>query len=371
MAAYGRPHGVLITLPPATPKRQTPVLLARLADLNPNYFALVMATGIVAVALDSVGATLVARLLSGLDLIAFALLALLFGARLVLYPRRSLADLFDHARGPGYFTWVAGSAVLGTQLLLLGGGLDGRLQLAKGLWLLALALWLIVTYAFFAAVTLRRVKPPLSDAISGAWLLAVVATQGVSLLAANLWAHGNWGGSDLLFLSLSFFLVGTILYLLVITLIFYRFSFVPIDAAQLSPPYWINMGALAITTLAGTTLITQSGQVPFLDAVHPFLFGFTLLFWAFGTWWIPLLAAFGAWRHVVARYPLRYAPEYWGLVFPMGMYSVASHRLGEVVGLPLLQHVAWAFAYLGLAAWFVTLLGMLGSWFRQRVPRDA
>lgn len=326
-----------------------------------------MATGIVAVALDRAGLGAVARVMSVLDVVAYLVLLILFGARFVFYPRRSIADLIDHSRGPGYFTWVAGTAVLGTQLLLLG----GRVPLAKGLWLLALALWLVVTYSFFTAVTLRRVKPPLSDAISGAWLLAVVATQAVALLAAQLWSYGAWGGNGLLFLSLCLFLVGTILYLLVITLIFYRFSFEPIDAAQLSPPYWINMGALAITTLAGTTLLSLSGGSPFVDAVHPFLFGFTLLFWAFGTWWIPLLAAFGVWRHLIARYPLRYAPEYWGLVFPLGMYSVASHQLGELVGLQLLQRVAWAFAFLGLAAWLGTLLGLLSSWFGLGVRQKA
>jgi len=31
----------------------------------------------------------------------------------------------------------------------------------------------------------------------------------------------------------------------------------------------------------------------------------TLLFWATGTWWIPILLALGAWRHLFQRLALR------------------------------------------------------------------
>ena len=46
----------------------------------------------------------------------------------------------------------------------------------------------------------------------------------------------------LLFFTLSMFLLGCMLYLLLITLIFYRFTFVNVTTATLTPPYWINMG---------------------------------------------------------------------------------------------------------------------------------
>lgn len=364
MARHGVADGVLITQDAPTGRTRGAVWRP-LAALYPGYFALVMATGIVAIALDLVGLAGVARVLSWLDVAAYLLLVLLFAARFARFGGRALADLVDHERGPGYFTWVAGSCVLGSQLLLLG----DRAGVAWVLWGVGLALWLLISYVFFAAVTLRRVKPPLGDAISGAWLLAVVATQSVALLGAQLVSRLEGDGDGLLFLSLCLFLIGTVLYLLVIGLIFYRFSFVPIDAAHLSPPYWINMGALAITTLAGATLMARQGAAPFLDAVHPFLVGFTLLFWAFGSWWIPLLVAFGVWRHLLARYPLRYAPEYWGLVFPLGMYSVATHQMGVQLQLAPLQRVAALFAYLGLAAWALTFLGMLASWVtRPRTP---
>jgi len=49
---------------------------------------------------------------------------------------------------------------------------------------------------------------------------------------------------------LSAYLLGAMLYILFIALILYRWRFLSMQPEKLSPPYWINMGALAITTLA-------------------------------------------------------------------------------------------------------------------------
>ncbi|HET9026711.1 MAG TPA: tellurite resistance/C4-dicarboxylate transporter family protein [Trueperaceae bacterium] len=338
------------------------------AGLPPQAFALVMATGIVAIACDLVGKRGVALTLTWLNLVTYGVICLLLALRLMLYPRRALLDFADHHVGPGYFTWVAGTAVLGGQVLLL----LGDYGVARVLWWVTAALWLLVTYGFFAAVTLARRKPRLDRAISGAWLLAVVATQAVALLAAQLANARPWGGDEFVFVALCLFLVGAVLYLLVIGLIFYRFTFLPLDAAQLAPPYWINMGALAITTLTGATLLAHQGDAAYLSALTPFLLGFTLLFWAFGSWWVPLLLVFGSWRHLVARYPLRYETEYWGLVFPLGMYSVASHHLAEHLGVGLVAWLAGLFAWLAAAAWTITYLAMWASGFgarSRRMPR--
>src|SRR5262249_58244667 len=111
-------------------------------------------------------------------------------------------------------------------------------------------------------------------------------------------------GEIVLFVSLAFFLHGAMLYLSIITLIFSRFTFVHLTGEELSPPYWINMGAVAITTLAGSVLILQAGDWPLVRELRPFLAGFTLFFWSAGTWWLPLLPLLGFVRHVLPRGPL-------------------------------------------------------------------
>ena len=132
-----------------------------------------------------------------------------------------------------------------------------------------------------------------------------------------------------LFVAFAMYLVGAMLYMLFITLILYRWMFFSMPAETLMPTYWINMGALAITTLAGSRLLLVADTWTLLHELRPFLKGFTLFFWATGTWWIPLLVIVGIWRHVWERVPLTYDPQYWGLVFPLGMYTIATLMLAS------------------------------------------
>jgi tellurite resistance protein TehA-like permease len=148
------------------------------------------------------------------------------------------------------------------------------------------------------------------------------------------------------------------LYIVLIALILYRFMFFKIQPDEMTPPYWINMGAVAITTLAGANILLK-GTAPFLSDLIPFIKGFTIFFWASGTWWIPLLFLLGAWRHIYRRYPLTYHPTYWGLVFPMGMYTVCTFRLAQVMKLDFLLFIPKFFIYIALIAWFATTFGWI------------
>ena len=155
-------------------------------------------------------------------------------------------------------------------------------------------------------------------------------------------------------------------YLLLITLIFYRFTFVNLTTATLTPPYWINMGAVAITTLAGARLIITAPEWSFLGEISPFLKGFTLFFWAAGTWWIPLLFILGFWRHIYKRFPLRYDPQYWGMVFPLGMYTVCTFQLAKAISFEPLLLIPRYFVFIALAAWLVTFFGLIHSLLRGK-----
>lgn len=71
----------------------------------------------------------------------------------------------------------------------------------------------------------------------------------------------------------------------------------------------------------------------------------------------------GAWRHFYKRYPLTYHPVYWGLVFPMGMYTVATFRLAQVLNMDFLLLIPQYFIYLALVAWVVTFYGLVSRLF--------
>lgn len=336
-------------------------LKAGVRDLNPAYFALVMATGIVSIAAGFEGMSLIARALFVLNNLLYAVLWLLTFSRLVFYRHRLLADLTGHGTGPGFLTTVAATCVLGSQYVVIAGNADA----AAALWVFGIALWTGLIYAFFAAVTVADAKPGLETGLSGAWLLATVSTQSISVLGAMVAPRSMIGLDAALFVALTAYLLGCMFYLLIITLIVYRFSFFRLPPEALTPPYWINMGAVAITTLAGARLIQSTSAWPLLLELRPFLTGFTLFFWTTATWWIPLLVILGVWRHLVKRHPLRYQPQYWSIVFPLGMYTAATYQLARAIDAPFLPLIPRYFVYIALAAWTVAFFAMVTSLVRE------
>ncbi|MBC5783838.1 tellurite resistance/C4-dicarboxylate transporter family protein [Ramlibacter sp. USB13] len=339
---------------------------APVAGLSPANFAIVMATGVIGVDAQQQGYDVLGEVLLAIALVAWLALAAMSTGRLLWHREHLLADLRSHQRAPGFLTTVAGTSVLGSLWLVLG----LPVQASALLCALALALWLVLTYGILIALTLQRDKPALADAISGAWLLVVVAMQSIAILAVLLAAHAQQPARLMLnFLALAMWFCGGMVYVWLISLIFYRLAFFRFGPEDLAPTSWINMGAMAISALAGAQLVLNAPGAPFLSSLLPVLQGGTVLYWAVGTWWIPLLAGLALWRYVHRRYPLRYEVGYWGVVFPLGMYSAATQQMAQALGVRFLLPVARGFFFLAVAAWLLTAAGLVRQWLRANERR--
>jgi tellurite resistance protein TehA-like permease len=335
-------------------------------NLHPAYFSLVMATGIVSIAGHLQGFYFVSLPLYWFNFVAYSVLWIMTAWRIVRFPRRFLADFTDHSLSPGFFTIVAATGVLGSQLILIGEAPG----IARIFWWAAVILGLGLIYSIFTALVVRETKPSIAQGLNGGWLIAVVAAQAISVLGSLLPDSSGPMQEAILLVSFVAWLFGGMLYIWIIALIFYRYMFFPFLPEDLSPPYWINMGAVAISTLAGAGLIAQADGMAFLKGILPFLKGFTFFFWATATWWIPMLVILWIWRHGYRRFPLTYSPLCWGAVFPLGMYTVCTERLAEVTGLDMMMTIPHVFIFVALAAWLATFWGMLRMIGKGLLRRD-
>lgn len=343
--------------PPLPVNREKARFSESIASLSPAYFAMIMATGIVSIAADLFSFHWFAKLLFYINMIAYVILCVLYCIRFFRFHQRFLADFTDHSKNPAYLTFVAGTSIMGTQFIMQ----TGTTTFSVFLFFISLAAWLFLIYAFFTLVTIKHNKPKIDKSISGLWLLTIVSTQALSVLAVQLCDVLPFGIHKTLFFSLFMFFCGCMFYIILITLIIYRMSFFEMEAESFAPAFWINMGAVAITTLAGSLLIMNTGKWDFLAMLAPFLKGFTLFFWAMSTWWIPLIIVLGIWRHIARKLPLRYHPQYWGMVFPLGMYTVCTFRLSEALHLEFIKEIPDVFLYIAIASWLLAFVTMILS----------
>jgi len=332
------------------------------AALYPGYFALVMATGIIANAMHFEGQQGISDTLTAINIAAYAVLMAMTLLRLVCFPRAVWRDLTEPKLVFAFFTIVAATDVLGVGLAL-----RGFATVALVMWLGALALWLTLTYLGFATLIVFNTAGR-ADIIFGGWLIAIVATEAVAIhgvvvapsFAALaplvvLFSHMLWG-------------VGVVLYAIFIVLFAQRIFFSEVRPHDLTPLLWVVMGAAAISTNAGALLIvTDDPLLPFLAAMRPFVDGVTLVMWAWATWWIPLLIAFGIWTHGIHRLPLAYTPLFWSLVFPLGMYALASLRLSHATGVAPFATLSSVMVWIALAAWLATSAGFVAARWRRHV----
>jgi tellurite resistance protein TehA-like permease len=321
--------------------------------LAPGYFALVMATGILSVGMHLERFDVLSSALLGVCGTAFVVLLALTGWRLVAYRGALVEDFTDPRRGFGFFTFVAGTNVLGVRL-----GLAGLYEATAGLLVVAGVAWVVLGYVVPWTAVLGRQERPVLATANGTWFIWVVASQSVAVAAATIEPVFDPVRRELAVLAIMSWSVGVFLYGAAGVLVALRLMLYEFGPDELTPSYWVSMGALAITVLAGARIV-EMADAPMVAVTRDLIAGLAVVFWAFATWLIPVLVAAGWWRHVSRRVPLRYDATLWSIVFPLGMYAVAGIYLGRADDLPVVELIGRVELWLAFAACLLLLLAMV------------
>ncbi len=353
---YGRhTAGPMVPAPARTAAPERPPTLEA---LHPGNFALVMSTGIISVGFGVLHYPGLSDLMALVAVVAWLVLLALSALRLLRYPSAVRTDLLNPRMVFAYFTLVAATSIVGLLLQL-----RGHSAPAMACWVLAFVAWCLLLYLAFSVLTFLTHEHNV-NIVHGGWLIAIVGTQSLVLLGARIAPELGPAAVYMMVEVYMLWGLGLCFYGIFVTLFCYRIFFLTLKPLDVSPLLWVVMGAAAISANAGTTLITEDARLPFLAAQRPFIDGVTLMLWAWATWWLPMLLLFGYWKHVANRMPLQYEPVMWSGVFPLGMYAVASGRLGLAADFPPLQWISQGMIWVALAAWCVAL-GLLA---RHRLP---
>ncbi len=327
------------------------IVLRVLDAVPPAAGAAVMGTGIVSVGLRLDHQLTLSRILFAVTIALWLGLVTTFLRRVLRQRERWRRE----ARTPDLLTVIAGTAVLGARVTLLGQAWAGYLLLA-----LALCLW-------------GGLLPPVlqhwrSTPTVGVSFLLTVATESLAVLGALLAieAHAGW-------------LAVSALAPLAVGLAAYVHALVRVDLAQLHTgrgDQWIFGGALAIAALACAQVTTAlhvtgaiaAGRRPLEDA--------TLVLWVAAVLWLPALLA----GELISP-RLHYDSRRWSTVFPLGMYAAATIATGNLTGSSALVDAGRIWVWPAFALWIIVFAGLLArtaalllagsGWGRGRAKRTA
>ncbi|MFY9805799.1 MAG: tellurite resistance/C4-dicarboxylate transporter family protein [Pseudonocardiaceae bacterium] len=315
----------------------------------PDAFAVVMATGIVAVAGYDHGYWRLGIALSAVAVIAFGALALGF----VRWAANRPVGVAERTRDPDVtlrmFTFVAACAVLGVRF-------DDYLALVWLLGGLALAAWLVLVPLALAAAGSRSGRE-LREQARGAWLLPSVATAGLAITAADL-AIGHRAAALVIIATVAWGL-GMVFYLAVTALIACRVLAKPVRPDEVTPDSWILMGALAITALAGDHILTAARALRAPAGLAGWTGPVTHGVWALASLWIPVLLYAQLWRADQVPGSLRYRSAWWAAVFPLGMYSATCAATATELDIRSLQTLSLVFFWIAFTVWTLVAIGGL------------
>lgn len=343
-------------------------------QFTPNWFAMTMGTGVLALALAQLpwaGAALLrlAEALWGLAAMLFVLFSLLYAARWVLFFEEA-RRIFGHATVSMFIgTIPMGLATLLNGLLLFGVPRWGAaaVSLAETLWWLdvamALACGVCIPYLMFTRQRHRI------DEMTAVWLLPVVAAEVAAVSGALLAGHLPDMDSRYRVLLASYVLWAYSMPVAfsILVILFLRMALHRLPPANMAASSWLALGPIGTGALGMLVLDEQAPAVfaaQGLASVGAMAHGLGVvaatLLWGCGVWWL-LLAVLVTARYLRTGLPFNLG--WWAFTFPLGVYALATLKLGALFGHPFFDMMGTVLvAWLAVLWCLVTVRTLEGAW---------
>ncbi|MCH4871477.1 MULTISPECIES: TDT family transporter [Pseudomonas] len=341
-------------------------------QFTPNWFAATMGTGVLALALAQLpvqlpGVRMFAEGLWLFNIGLFVLFSALYGARWVLFFDEA-RRIFGHSTVSMFFgTIPMGLATIINGFLVFGVPRwgDAMVQVAEVLWwidvAMALGFGVIIPYLMFTR------QDHTIDQMTAVWLLPVVAAE-VAAASGGLLAPyltDTVMQFHVLITSYVLWAFSVPVAFSILTILILRMALHKLPHESMAASSWLALGPIGTGAL-GLLLLGADAPAIFaangLAGIGEIVEGLGLIsgviLWGVGLWWI-VMAAMITVRYFRSGIPFNLG--WWGFTFPLGVYSLATLRLGSVLHLTFFN-VAGCVLVLALALmWLVvgkrTLVG--------------
>ncbi|RYF05552.1 MAG: C4-dicarboxylate ABC transporter [Oxalobacteraceae bacterium] len=323
------------------PLRQLSSPIEAIRQFTPNWFAVTMGTGILALALAQLPYAIpgLHRLAEGLwllNILLFVLFASMYGARWLLFFDEA-KQVFGHATVAMFFgTIPMGLATIVNGFLGFGVARWGQsaVAVAQCLWwidvAMALACGVLIPYLMFTR------QQHTIDQMTAVWLLPVVAAEVAAASAGLLVPHLQDGAARFTVLVTGYVLwaysVPVALSILAILLL--RMALHKLPHESMAASSWLAMGPVGTGAL-GMLVLGADAPATFalfgMAEVGRVAYGMgvvsALLLWGLGLWWM-ILATLITCRYFRSEVPFNLG--WWGYTFPLGVFAVTTLRLAKV-----------------------------------------
>ena len=343
-------------------------------QFTPNWFAATMGTGVLALALAqlpvaSPGLHAVAESLWLFNIFLFALFTALYAARWVLFFDEA-RRIFGHSTVSMFFgTIPMGLATIINGFLLFGlprWG-EGVIHVAEVLWWLdvamSLACGVLIPYMMFTR------QEHSIDQMTAVWLLPVVAAEVAAASGGLLAPHLADTHSQLVVLVTSYVLWAFSLPVAfsILTILLLRMALHKLPHENMAASSWLALGPIGTGAL-GMLLLGADAPAIFaangLSGIGEIAAGLGLVagitLWGFGLWWM-LIALLITGRYLLAGIPFNLG--WWGFTFPLGVYSLATLKLGSTLNLTFFSAFGCVLVALLTVMWLIVAKRTVqGAW---------
>ena len=341
-------------------------------QFTPNWFAATMGTGVLALALMQAGVERLyglAEALWWLTIALFVLFSVLYTARWVLFFDEA-RRIFAHSTVSMFF----GTIPMGLATILNGALLFGINRWGEGIvpWVEALW-WFDVGLALLCGVAIPYLmftrQEHSIDQMTAVWLLPVVAAEVAAASGGLLAPHLADAHSQFLVVITSYVMwaVSLPVAFSILTILMLRMALHKLPPANMAASSWLALGPIGTGAL-GMLVLGADAPAVFaangLGSLGEIARGLGLVagivLWGAGLWWL-LTAVLITLRYI--RHGMPFNLGWWGFTFPLGVYTLATLKLGAWLGLAFFQNMGLVLVVALAGLWLlVGSLTLRGAW---------